>query len=103
MAKSGYMAINEVAANKSEIVLNCGTLHYKPRQTDLDEIVSDSGKLQQDDANHARSKRPPIAIKLVNFIRCNTYCLVWIKLKIMKSCINASLLYGCETWSCSGL
>ena len=32
-------------------------------------------------------------------MRKNKYCPVWIKLKVLNTCVNSSLTYGCETWA----
>ncbi len=92
MSKSGYMIINGKNCIKSDIELDSGILKYVSSQTYIGVIFTDTGKLAHDVSLHAKSKRPSITIKLVNFIRKNCYCPVWAKLKIMDTCINASLL-----------
>ena len=70
MTKSGCMAVGGGGGNKSTVMLNCGTLHYEPRQTSLGAILADSDKLKQDVDKHITCKQPSIAIKLTDFIRC---------------------------------
>ena len=67
--------------------------------TYLGAIITDTGNLSHDIRQHSKSKQPSVSIKLTNFIRNNKYCPMWIKLKVLTTCVNSSLLYGCETWS----
>jgi hypothetical protein len=99
MNKSAYMVINGLDAQKHDLQIGDKCLKYQARQTYLGAIITDTGNLTHDIMQHSKSKQPSVSIKLTNFIRNNKYCPVWIKLKVLTTCVNSSLLYGCETWS----
>ena len=61
-------------------------------------IFSDVGTIRHDVNLHAEEKAKSVYIKLANFIRHNPYAPITVKRKVLSSCMNAALLYGCETW-----
>ena len=102
VGKSGYMIIN-AGENilKTDQKLSFGWLSYKNHQKYLGVIICDTGKLIDEMNLFAKDKRKEIIIKLANFIY-NKFAPVMVKLKLVKSCVNASITYPGESWgSCS--
>ena len=85
------------------IKLKSGWLSYKKSVVYLGVIISDIGVLHEDLVSHVAEKSKSVYIKLANFIRNNPFAPVTVKLKILKACLESSLLYGCETWGSSSL
>ena len=103
IGKSGYMIIN-AGGNvlKTDLKLSFSWLSYKNHQKYLGVIICDTGKLIDAMNLLAKEKRKEVIIKLANFICNNKFAPVMVKLKLVKSCVNASITYACESWgSCS--
>ena len=94
-------------ASKSQfIVINGETSDYQPLPTDLGPIASHlsllgshlsaSGVLSNDIKLHFES-RFKTCIKFYNFLRTNKFAPLFIKLKVLKSCVMSKILYNCET------
>ena len=104
LEKSCYMIINAPAClAKAHLKLNHGWLPYKPSIVYLGATFTDSGTLADDLNSQARAKDKLISIKLANFITNNLFAPITVKFKVLESCINASILYSCETWSSAAL
>ena len=102
--KSGFLIINpKYSSDRTDIKLNKGWLSYKSTFVYLGSIFSDNGALHHDVNLHADDKAKSVYIKLANFIRNNPSAPVTIKRKVLMSCMNAALLYSCETWGGSSL
>ena len=99
LKKSAFMIINasenEVKAN---VKLKSGWLPYETSVVYLGAVVSDSGDIHADIKSHAQNKGKAVSIKFANFIMNNIYAPITVKYKVLKSCVEAALLYGCETW-----
>ena len=63
-----------------------------------DVMITDNGLLSTDVTLQAQNKYKNISIKLANFITNNMYAPVTVKLEIRDTCVNAVVLYSCETW-----
>ena len=102
--KSSFMIINPKKHDyRVNIKLNSGWLSYEKAVTYLGVIISDTGILHEDLASYITEKSKSVYVKLANFIRNNPFAPVTVKLKILKACLESSLLYGCETWGSSSL
>ena len=104
LKKSAFMIINpDVGDIRVNIKLEYGWLLYKKSVVYLGVIVSDCGVMNVDLDLHVKDRSKSVYIKLANFMRNNNSAPVIIKLKILKACLESSLLYSCETWSNSSL
>ena len=99
LSKSGYLIINGKAEDlKRGIMLKNGILDYKHSLTYLGVLISDTGSLKEDVISFVNGKRSNLTIKFGNFCRINFLAPLYIKLKVLNTCVNASVTYGCETW-----
>ena len=104
MKKSGFMVINPKTTNdRTYIKLNSGWFKYVTSYTYLGVTISDTGLINQDIIQHAKDKKKSVYVKLANFVRNNEYAPISVKKKVLQSCLQASLLYGCETWGSSSI
>ena len=85
--------------HRVNIKLDSGWLSYKTTVVYLGVIFSNSGVVNEDLNDHVAEKRKSVYFKLANFMRNNSSAPITIKLKILKACLESSLLYGCEAWS----
>ena len=97
-SKSAYMIINGNNDAKTDIQLKNGTLAYVTSYTYLGAIITDSGSIKHDVICHINSKRPNLTIKYTNFCKKNFLAPLHIKKMVLDTCVNASLVYGCESW-----
>ena len=87
---------------KTDLKLSFGWLSYKNHQKYLGVIICDPGKLIDEMNLFAKEKRKEVIIKLAHSIYNKKFVPVMVKLKLVKSCVNASITYACESWgSCS--
>ena len=99
LSKSGYLIINGKAEDvKKNLPLKNGFLPYKSVIKYLGVKISDSGSLKEDINRYVDGKRSNLSIKFRNFCRKNFLAPLFVKLKVLGSCVSASLVYGCETW-----
>ena len=99
LSKSGYMIINAKPEDlKTGILLKNGILEYKSKLKYLGVFISDTGKIKEDVLYFVNSKRSNLTIKFGNFCRKNFLAPLLIKLKVLNTCVNASVTYACETW-----
>ena len=99
LSKSGYLIINGKAEDvKKNLPLKNGFLPYKSVIKYLGVKISDSGNLKEDINRYVDGKRSNLSIKFRNFCRKNFLAPLFVKLKVLGSCVSASLVYGCETW-----
>ena len=104
LSKSGYLIINGKAEDlKSNLPLKNGMLPYKEEIKYLGVKISDSGNLREDVNRYIEGKRSNLSIKFRNFCRKNFLAPLFVKLKVLSSCVSASLVYGCETWGMNKL
>ena len=82
--------------------LNSGRLTYTGDFLYLSIVFSDKGNTFHDINLHASIKSKS-DVKLTTFIRNNKFEPIDVKGKVLQSCLQASLLYGCEAWSSSSL
>lgn len=101
--KTKFMVINGEEIDKLPIVLNSGTIRYTQKQNYLGAIISDSGNISQDVRLQMKKIGPRMNIKLSNFCIKNKSCPFDIKLKVLDSCVQNSLLYICETWASNSI
>ena len=59
---------------------------------------SDTGKLKHDIDVNIEGKRSNVTIKFAKFCRKNFLAPLFIKLRVLSSCVTSSLLYGTEVW-----
>lgn len=99
LGKSAYMIIHgKKHEAKDPLHLKSGIIAYKPLYVYLGIPISDTGSIVNDLKEHIKLRRPSIIVKLCKFLEMNNTCPIPIKLKVLKACVNSSLLYGCETW-----
>ena len=104
LKKSSFLVINPAnASERQHIKLNSGWLKYAPSYVYLGIIISDKGSIVHDLSLHVAQKAKNIYVKLANFMRNNESAPIIVKRKILKSCMNSSLLYGCELWAGTSL
>ena len=89
--------------DRKDIKLNSGWLTYNGGFVYLGIVFSDKGNTFHDINLHASIKSKSVYVKLANFIRNNKCAPIDVKGKVLQSCLQASLLYGCEAWSSSSL
>ena len=97
-SKSAYMIINGKNELKTDIELSNGNLEYVSSYTYLGTIITDSGSIKHDVLCHINSKRSNLTIKYSNFCRKNYLAPLYIKQMVLDTCVNAALVYGCESW-----
>ena len=66
-------------------------------------IFPDSGAVSTGVNLMLYKEKKSVYVKLANFMCNNEAAPIIVKQKVFKSCLNASLLYGCEAWSSSSL
>ena len=99
LGKSAYLIINGKATDtKSDIMLNNGRLEYKHQVVYLGAIFSDSGDIKNYACQFIASKCSNMTVKFVIFCSKNYLTPINIKLKVLNTCVGASLMYGSETW-----
>ena len=99
LGKSGFLVINpKNQDDRCNIKLESGWLKYCSSYVYLGVIFSDNGAVSTDVNLHVCQRQKSVFVKLANFIRNNPAAPVVVKRKVLRSCLNASLLYGCETW-----
>ena len=99
LSKSGYFIINGKAKDvKDTLILKNGNLD-KSTIKYLGMKFSDTGKIKEDIDINIGSKRPNITIKFTNFCRKNFLSPLFVKLRVLNSCVTSSLLYGSEVWA----
>ena len=104
LGKSGFLVINpQKPDDRQDIKLESGYLSYRSSYVYLGAIFSDGGVVAKDLDVHVSERQKSVFLKLSNFIRNNPAAPITVKKKILNSCLNASLLYGCETWSSASL
>lgn len=102
--KSAYMVVNGPRNyNKMPLQLDAGQIEYQPIYVYLGSPISDSGSMPHDLKEHIKLRRPNVLVKLSRFLKNNIMCPVAVKLKVLQSCVNSSLLYGCESWAGTNL
>ena len=98
LSKSGYLIINGKTTDyKNCLALDNGKLDYKAVVTYLGAKISDSGNIKADINLYINEKRSNMTIKYNNFCRKNFLAPLDTKLKVLDTCVKASLIYGCET------
>ena len=104
LLKPGFMVINsDNESDRYNIKLDSGWLKYREEFLYLGAIFSDKGLLSYDLNLHVSSKSKSVYIKLANLFRNNYYISIIVKKKMLKSCLEAAILYECETWSSTSL
>ena len=104
LKKSGFLVINPKSREDTyDIKLEFGWLLYHSTFVYLGGIFSGSGVVLDDVNLHVKEREKSVFVKLANFMRNNPAAPIIVKKKILSSCLNASLLYGCETWSSTSL
>ena len=98
LSKSAYMVINGKNEAKTGIQLKNGILEYVSSYTYLGAIITDTGSIKHDVTCHINSKRSNLTIKYNNFCKKNYLAPLHIKQTVLDTCVNASLIYGCESW-----
>ena len=87
LSKSGYLIINPKSNDlKTTIYLKNGPIEYKNQMVYLGGVISDTGNIDND-----------VSLYL-NFCAKNHLAPLYIKLKVLDTCVSSSLCYGSETW-----
>ena len=104
LGKSGFLVLNpQKEEDRFDIKLDSGWLTYCSSYVYLGAIFSDDGAVTTDVDLHVAQRQKSVFVKLSNFIRNNPAAPITVKRKVLNSCLNTSLLYGCETWSSASL
>ena len=99
LSKSGYLIINGKDGDlKRGVMLKNGVLDYKKTLKYLGVLISDGGIVKDDVLAFVNKKRCNLTVKFGNFCRKNFLAPLFIKLKVLNTCVNASVTYACETW-----
>ena len=99
LSKSGYLIINGKEEDiKCNLELKNGILPYKNELKYLGIKISDSGNLREDVSRYVEAKRNNLSIKFRNFCRRHFLAPLFVKTKVLNSCVSSSLIYACETW-----
>ena len=101
--KSGYFIINGKCKDiKCHIRLSNVWLSYRQKHKYLGAFFSDTGSIHQDVSTYLSDKSKHVNVKLAAFMFSNKFAPIPVKLKVVKTCINAILTYPCVAWvSCS--
>ena len=98
MSKSSYLVIKPPKGLvKVDVKIDSGWLPYRSKAVYLGVMITDNGLLSTDVILLAQNKYKNISIKLANFITNNMFAPVTVKLKVLDTCVNAAVLYSCET------
>ena len=98
MKKSGYMIINAKDGDiKSDIKLEDQWIPYKSEKKYLGATFTNTGIVKEDVNLLVKEKSKDMIVKLLNFIYNNKYAPVSVKLKVVKACVNASVIHSCES------
>ena len=98
-SKCEYLIINGKSNDfKNALHLSNGLLKYKSVVKYLGVKISDTGNLTGDIERNIDAKRSSVTIKFGNFCRKNFLAPLYVKLKVLNTCVSASLTYGCEVW-----
>ena len=89
--------------DRLDIHLETCWFSYVKEYVYLGVMFSDSGVVHNDLDLHVRDKNKSVFIKLANFIRNQAFAPVTVKVKVLKACMRAALLYGHEAWGSSPL
>ena len=104
LGKSGFLVISPITEiDHCDIKLDSGWLKYCSSYVYLGVIISDNGTVAVDVDMHIEQREKSVFVKLANFMRNNPAAPITVKRKILNSCLNTSLLYGCETWGSASL
>ena len=104
MAKSSYLVINpRNEFVKVDLKIDSGWLPYRSTTVYLGVVITDNGLLSTDVILQTQNKYKNITIKLANFITNNMFAPVTVKLKVLDTCVNAAILYSCESWGATSL
>ena len=104
LKKSGFLVINPSSEDDRRIIkLKNGWLNYCSEYVYLGVIISDEGTVGNDIDLHVKDRQKTVLVKLSNFVHNNPTVPIIVKKKVLQSCLNASLLYGCEAWGGSSL
>ena len=104
LKKSSFLTINpQKQEDRYNVKLENGWLSYCSTYVYLGVIISDDGMIANDVARHVEGREKSVYVKMANFMRNNQAAPITVKKKILSSCLNASLLYGCEIWSSASL
>ena len=99
LSKSGYLIINGKEEDiKCNLQLKNGMLPYKNELKYLGIKISDTGNLREDVSRYVEAKRNNLSIKFRNFCRRHFLAPLFVKIKVLNSCVSSSLVYACETW-----
>ena len=98
MSKSSYLVIKPPKGFvKVDVKIDSGWLPYRSKAVYLGVMITDNGLLSTDVTLQAQNKYKNISIKLADFITNNMYAPVTVKLEVLDTCVNAEVLYSCET------
>ena len=104
ISKSSYMILHASDIHvKVDLKLKSGWLPYSSTSIYLGVLFTDNGIVGNDINRHTLDKSKSVSIKLANFVTNNLYAPITVKFKVLKSCVTATILYACETWSYSNL
>ena len=104
LKKSSFLVMYpDKLEDRRDIKLESGWLKYSSTYVYLGVIISDTGSIANDLDLHTAQREKSVFVKMANFMRNNQSAPINVKCKVLNSCLNASLLYGCEVWSSASL
>ena len=96
-SKSHFIVINGEDNDTQPLVTDHGSISNSNHISLLGSHLSASGLISDDLKLHYDS-RFKAAIKYYNFLRSNRNAPMFIRLKVLKSCVLSNILYNCETF-----
>ena len=96
-SKSHFIVINGEDNDTQPLVTDHGSISNSNHISLLGSHLSASGLISDDLKLHYDS-RFKAAIKYYNFLRANRNAPLFIRLKVLKSCVLSNILYNCETF-----
>ena len=96
-SKSQFIVINGDQEDRNPLPTDLGSIANCKHLSLLGSHLSESGNLSADLSLHFES-RFKSCIKFYNFLRENKYAPLFIKLKVLKSCVLSNMLFNCETF-----
>ena len=96
-SKSNFIVINGSNEDMNDLNVDGNLISHCSHLSLLGSHLSESGCLR-DDLVHHLEKRYLTCIKFYNFVKTNRCAPIFVKLKVLKSCVMSNLLYNCETF-----
>ena len=100
LSKCCFLAIN--SEDKSDIILERGTICHKSEFVYLGSTITDSGNVSNDVKSETKKKEKKLN-KFFAFITQNRNAPLEVKEKVLDACVVSTILNNCETWGNANL